>query len=426
MKKHYYLLFCLSIMILVSCQKNEPQLSKNNGSISISVGFIITEEDGITRNLKSAHQTENFKVIIYRENGSEFRTFERAMDMPDTIILEPGNYYVEAHSDNDLPAAFENPFYSGSSDIFSVESGIQQSVTVNCTLANTAVSVGYSEMVRTNFIDYTTTVSTSLGSLTFDKDELRPGYFRTLPINIRVELIYLNPDGSPNTKVLTGTIPQADPGKHYKISVNTGIDLGKSTFEIVLDNKEIPVEIIELTDKIPEPVAGAIRFGEILITEIMFDPSSLSDTQGEWFEIYNNSNRTINLQNLVFTRDEANKLTIKGSIELHTGQFYVLAKTDLAVAPSPAYIYGSSITLPNAGAVLAIYNEDSGTARGALIFEVNYGNPGFPAPAGASISLNPGKFNTTEAVLGSSWCTSVSTYATGDLGTPGLMNDTCR
>lgn len=425
MKKHCLLLFCLTSIILSSCQKDEPKPSKNNGSLTIRVGFIITEE-GITRNLKSAHQTENFKVVIYRENGSERRTFERAMDMPDTIQLEPGNYYVEAHSDNDLPSAFENPFYKGSSELFSIESGTQQSVTVNCMLANIAVSVEYSEMVVNSFIAYSTTVSSSAGSLVFSGAEARMGYFRALPLEIRTELFYLNPDGIQTSKTLSGNIPQPLAGRHYKITVNTGIDSGNATFLILHDEGEPLVESIELTDQETEPQTGVIRYGEILITEIMYDPASLSDTQGEWFEIYNNSDHSINLQNLVFTRDETNKLSIKDSIEMLPGQYYVLAKTESAVALSSAYIYGSSINLPNTGAVLAIHNEDSGSERGSLIFSVNYGNSGFPGLAGASICLDPEKLNTTDAVLGSSWCTSTTPYASGDLGTPGTANDVCH
>ena len=116
--------------------------------------------------------------------------------MPDTIELETGDYYVEAHSDNNLPAAFENPYYRGVSNVFTISSNIQQSVLVNCELANTIVTVSYSDNVVNSFSDYTTTVSSVLDSLVFSRDEIRMGYFQTLPLEIMVELAYLNPDGS--------------------------------------------------------------------------------------------------------------------------------------------------------------------------------------------------------------------------------------
>jgi hypothetical protein len=127
--------------------------------------------------------------------------------MPDTIELEIGNYFVKAHSDNNLPAAFENPYYEGISDIFSVAGNTAQSVQVNCMLANTIVSVVYSDNITGNFLDYTTTVSSSLGSLVYTWDETRLGYFQTLPLEIQVELSYQNPDGSQNNKTISGSIP---------------------------------------------------------------------------------------------------------------------------------------------------------------------------------------------------------------------------
>ncbi len=73
--------------------------------------------------------------------------------------------------------------------------GSQQAVTVNCELANTLVTIIYSEQLKSNYSDYHATVSTQAGSLTFGKDEIRAGYFQPLPINISVELTWQKGDG---------------------------------------------------------------------------------------------------------------------------------------------------------------------------------------------------------------------------------------
>jgi hypothetical protein len=57
---------------------------------------------------------------------------------------------------------------------------------------------------------------------------------------------------------------------------------------------------------------------------------------------------------------------------------------------------------------------------------VDYGEASFPNGSGKSISLNPIFMNAASAVLGTSWCVSTSAYNTGDLGTPGLANDSCQ
>jgi hypothetical protein len=299
-------------------------------------------------------------------------------------------------------------------------------VLVNCRLANTIVTVVYSDTVQSNFIDYTTTVSTALDSLVFTKDEKRSGYFRTLPLDILVELIYQNPDGSESIKTLSGSIPEPFAGIHYEIFVNTTTGNGRATFRILLDETEIPVEVIEITDDSKIPQSNNIEYGELLITEIMFNPTALSDTEGEWFEIYNNSDHDINLKNLVLKRDDTNIHTIADSIVFSSGEYFVFARTQTAVNVSNRYVYGSAISLPNTGAVLAIYNEGTGTDPGALIFSVNYGAVNFPSPSGASIILNPNKINADDAISGTSWCTSTSVFNTGDSGTPGIVNDLCR
>jgi len=425
MKKHLSLVMGLFTLIFISCQKENLKPGKNSGTLIVDIGITLRVNE-VSTGLKSTKQPEDFKVTIYAANGSKVMTFETASVMPDSIQLESGNYYVEAHSDNNLPAAFENPYYFGKSEVFTISPNTQQSVIVNCELANTIVSIVYSDTLKSSFTDFSTTVSSSLDSLVFSKGETRLGYFQTLPLSIHVKLTFLNPNGTASFKMLSGSIPEPLANRHYQININSTIDKGQSSFQILLNNKVIPVDIIDITDDIsPNPTNSSIKYGELLITEIMFDPSAQSDTQGEWFEIYNNSDRTINLQNLVLVRSGTSKHSITNSAELMRGHYYVFARTATAIDVPNSYVYGTAISLPNTGAVLAIYNADSGANPGALIFSVNYGAANFPNQAGASIILNPAMVNPIAALLGASWCISSSVYSSGDKGTPGITNDSC-
>ena len=345
--------------------------------------------------------------------------------MPDTIALEPGSYYVEAHSDNDLPAAFENPYYVGNSGEFTLNSDESRTVQITCSLANTIVSVAYDPALADNFTNFSTTVSTGSDSLVFEKDETRWGYFRPLPMTIRVDLTWKNPDGSDNHKILSGNIADPQSKHHYEISVNASVEKGKALLSLFLDETEIPIEVVEVGGDPVIVTEGAIGYGELLITEIMPDPSALSDTEGEWFEIYNASDHTVDLLNLVLERDDSYRHTISNDISLLPGEFIVMQRTETATAVTNHYVYGSSISLPNTGAKLAIYNESDGTTPGPLIFTVDYGNSGFSVTAGAALSLDPSHMNANEAVLGSSWCNAISVYGSGDYGTPGTINDVC-
>jgi len=425
MKKIYLIAVCLITVSLISCQKEEAQNMKETGSLHIDVGLFIRVNE-VNNVLKSTLQTENFKVTIYKADASVAVAYENASDMPAVIELETGDYYVEAHSDNNLPAAFENPYYFGRSDIFTISSNIQESVLVNCELANTIVTVEYSANIINSFLDYTCTVSSEGGSLVFLQNETRMGYFLTSALDILVELSYLKPDGTQMSKTLTGSIPDPLANRHYQILVDASIDEGMASFQILLDETEVLVEVVSITDESIDPPAGAVGFGDLLITEIMYNPTALSDTEGEWFEIYNNSTQNINLQNLVIERDDVNRHVITDPIELSPGAYYVFARTQQSTDASNTYLYGSAITLSNTGAVLSIYNEGTEADPGALIFSVNYGEAGFPDGSGATICLSPDMLSASEAVLGASWCTATSLYNTGDYGTPGVINDLCN
>jgi len=423
MRNYGTILVCMLTTLMLSCQQEEPHPQQLKGKLRIDIGVSIRVNE-VSSRLKSTQQTEDFKVIVYHADGTVVMAYENVMAMPDTIELEVGDYYVEAHSDNNLPAAFENPYYYGISEFFSITSESVQTVQVTCELANTIVSVNYSENVVSNFIDYLTTVSSSLGSLVYGKDETRLGYFQTLPLEILVELSFQNPDGSPGSKTIAGSIPEPLANRHYAIQVDASPDAGSASFQVLLDETPVQVEVVELGDD-PSVPAGAIAYGSILITEIMYDPSALSDTEGEWFEVYNNTGQPINLQNLVIGRDDINRHLITESIELLPAHYHVFERTLQATEAVNSYVYGSDLTLSNTGATLSLYNEGSESEPGALIFSVNYGEAGFPSGTGASISLSPLFFNAADAISGSAWCTSSSIFATGDAGTPGTANDAC-
>lgn len=430
MRTSYFLLVCLMTIGFVSCQKEgfvpadgfNPE--KMTGSLHVDIGVSLSIHE-ISRKFKSSQQTEDFKVTVYHEDGTEAVSFESVLVMPDSIKLEIGNYYVEAHSDNNLPAAFENPYYYGVSEVFTIRSNTQESVLVNCQLANTIVSVSYSDNVVSRFTAYATTVSSDLDSLIFSENETRWGYFRPMPLNILVRLSYLQPDSAIGQKILSGQLPDPLPNRHYEILVDASVDGGIAAFQIQLDSAEVPVEVIEIGDVPDLPQTGGLGYGDLIITEIMYNPSALSDTEGEWFELYNHSDQPVNLKNLILGRDDLNRHTIADSIVLPPGEYLVVQRSATATDADGSYVYGSDISLTNTGAVLAVYNEGTESEPGALIFSVNYGGEFFPDGSGASICLNPSMLNATDAATGTSWCVSTTIYSTGDLGTPGTVNDPC-
>ena len=75
------------------------------------------------------------------------------------------------------------------------------------------------------------------------------------------------------------------------------------------------------------------------------DPSTISDTEGEWFEIYNNTSTEIDINRLIIKR-ATDLHIINEEIILPPGEYYVLARSENATT-ALKYVYGSDITLTN-------------------------------------------------------------------------------
>ena len=166
--------------------------------------------------------------------------------------------------------------------------------------------------------------------------------------------------------------------------------------------------------------------GDIIITEIMINPLAVSDTNGEWFEVYNTTTIAIDMNGWIIKDLGTNNHTINTSLIVPAEGFAVLARSGTVTnggAPTN-YIITSSFGVANSEDEVILQLP---TPSSVIIDQVNYSAAlGFTFPNGKSINLNPTKFNATDNDLGSNWCESTSSFGDGDLGTPKLANDSCE
>lgn len=174
--------------------------------------------------------------------------------------------------------------------------------------------------------------------------------------------------------------------------------------------------------------------GDIVITEIMNNPDPLTDTTGEWFEIYNTTGSDIDIVGWTLKDDGTDTYVIVAGGESGTGitivsagGYLVLGRSDNAAENGGApvdYSYGTSgHTLGNGTDEIVLI-----TSAMVEIARVNYdGGTVFPDPAGASMALDPSALNETDNDNGANWCESTDVYGdgTGSLGTPGAVNASC-
>lgn len=192
--------------------------------------------------------------------------------------------------------------------------------------------------------------------------------------------------------------------------------------------------------------------GDVIITEIMIDPSNPSENATEYFELYNTTSSDINLKNWVIVDESASSRNHQITIDLT-----IVANGYLLFAPTidPSlnggmlnvdYAYGfnsppGGTPTPGMGTNFPRFNNeisiatgdqdgiillsDSGAEIDRVVYDYGQNGINLPAPGtiqGRSIELGLSNFTRTANDVASSWALAVKTYGDGDKGTPGIAN----
>ena len=161
--------------------------------------------------------------------------------------------------------------------------------------------------------------------------------------------------------------------------------------------------------------------GDIVITEIMQNPDAVSDTDGEWFEIYNASSHEIDLNGWIIKDQDSDSHTISQSVVIQPGEYLVLGRNANSASNGGvdvAYQY-SSFYLANSADEIWLLLPDGST----VIDRVEYdGGPNWPDPTGASMYFD-GQWadDNNDPQF---WKVSQLPWSgsAGDLGSPGFSN----
>ncbi|HRH37996.1 MAG TPA: lamin tail domain-containing protein [Flavobacteriales bacterium] len=157
--------------------------------------------------------------------------------------------------------------------------------------------------------------------------------------------------------------------------------------------------------------------GDVVITEIMADPESVTDANGEWFEVYNHTSGTVHMQNWHIKDGGANDVTISGVLDLPPDAIIVIGRNSDVTANGGLVVdYACAFPLAN-GSGDVILTTSGGTVIDAVHYTTTY--------PGASTSLMNAHWNATDNDNTTFWCASTSLYNNTDHGTPHQTNNTC-
>ncbi|HEB55426.1 MAG TPA: lamin tail domain-containing protein [Gammaproteobacteria bacterium] len=154
----------------------------------------------------------------------------------------------------------------------------------------------------------------------------------------------------------------------------------------------------------PEP-------GELLISEVMANPSAVSDRQGEWFELFNPTVDSLVLNNLVLSDNGSNNHQINAANDLfiNSGQYFVLARngdSNINGGIAADYVY-SGFTLNNSADAIIISSD------GIEITRLEYSSGFVKNGKSTELVSLPGEVDDYQTTP------DLQTYGAGDTGTPG-------
>ena len=163
--------------------------------------------------------------------------------------------------------------------------------------------------------------------------------------------------------------------------------------------------------------------GDVVITELMANPGVAGDEEAEWFEIYNASNRSINLKGVIVGDNGDETTTIRSGTVIGVVAYAVLGVGSREgwaydFEPDGWYSYGY-VGMSNMGA-LHLYN-----ASGLLDSTANYET--LLGEEGVAWQLDNGSTNSESNDNTANWCDATQNIGdSSDLGSPRLPNDSCN
>lgn len=166
------------------------------------------------------------------------------------------------------------------------------------------------------------------------------------------------------------------------------------------------------------PAAGPNSTTRLIISEIMADPATISDANGEWFELHNPGVAAVSLTGFQIASLNDASVTISGAVSIPAGGYAVIAKN-----PDNA-VNGGLNAVASFGAMnLANNTTDWLLIRdnvGALVDSVSWG---VVPTSGAAKAKRAMLIDCTPFSDARAWANATTNYQATNRGTPNLAND---
>lgn len=207
-----------------------------------------------------AVSADQMKIRLVRDAGGYEKTWDSLADFPTDELFPVGEYTFSAFYGSEEEQGFNKPYYYGECSV-TVEENKAAQVQLTAQLANSMLTIAYSEAFAAYFTDYTTTLTTALGALEYAADATEPVY---LPAGeVQFAIAVTKPSGTKAT--LTPSPITLLPRHHYtvKFDVNNGnveTPVLEITWDEMLDQEVVEIDLSDDIINAPKPTIASEGF----------------------------------------------------------------------------------------------------------------------------------------------------------------------
>lgn len=252
-------------LLLGACASEAPWSSdsETDGKISLR----LATETNVVRPTRADDEhcsvipgADEFSISLNGKSGSYSKTWSSSDAFNREGGFPMGSYTLSANYGDIESEGFSSPCFRGETDVI-VEAGKESSSTVTATLANSMVSVRYTDKFMALFPQYTALL-TSEGHndpVVFVRQETRPAFVSPRPVHISLKL--MNQQG--NEKTVGAADFEAKPQHHHVITFDVQEEVGVSALNVIFEENVIAeTNEIYLTDELFTTPAPQVSLNE--------------------------------------------------------------------------------------------------------------------------------------------------------------------
>lgn len=241
-----FILLGVLAMVLSGCEEDRHSGAAGKLRFHITATGAVT--DVTTRSgEEDVPDVKDFSMEMLQD-GKVQSAWDKLSDYDEDTTFPIGTYTLRAFYGDMDQEGFASPYYEGTTDVV-ISSGQTANVEATCKLANTKITIEYTDDFKSYFKTYSSIVQSDAGGseITFKSDESRAAYVKPGRVTVKVSFTKAT-GGSTTEPVVAATIEEALPQHHYHLLMD--VDAGKAMLSVIFDRvtEEKPVTL-DISDK---------------------------------------------------------------------------------------------------------------------------------------------------------------------------------